>query len=209
MLKSVITNEKRIGALEILAVDSNIMMCTILDLKGRTLSSAESEKWRFSRIPKIEVGERALLSHLVLEGFPREMGKLRFKITFTDVLKLVTMRIGTRIAVFALPKTIDAEPICEDVLRRFGMGTTLSDEFKPEASHELRSECQNCGRRVDEDSDPKASAYLIDVQEDINGELRTIQKNIPIIICTKCKKQFGKPTYLFRGKVKFEDWNAQ
>ncbi|HZW57389.1 MAG TPA: hypothetical protein VFF30_13960 [Nitrososphaerales archaeon] len=201
--------DRKIEADEILSFDSNILMCAMLDLKGNITSSAESPKWKFRMLPANNLGERALVSHLMFEGLPQELGKMRFKIAFTDTYKIASMRLGKCVAVFVLSQEINAEPICLDILRNYGLSGAVLENETLEVSGKRVLECQNCGRNVDSDSDPAAESYLIDVQERVEGDLQVIKHNIPITICSKCKRKFGKPRYLFRGKVEFEEWNVQ
>ena len=196
--------DRKIRADDILSFDSSIMMCTILDMKGKVSSYAETAKWKSLMLPPGDLSGRALLSHLIFEGLRHELGKMRFKIAFTDTYNVVSMRLGKHIAVFILPCEINAMPVCLDILRSYAVSGTVPEQDAPEVSGKKSLECQNCGRLVGSDYDPAAEGYLIDVQERVDGALKVVQRNIPITICSHCKRKFGKPRYLFRGQVRFE-----
>ena len=186
-------------ASDFLELDRNILRCAVFDGRGQILSSSESKFGLESSLSRMSEGD-AVAGNFILEDLPREFGKVKFKILVTDTYRIVLMRISDRLVMFALPSTVHAEPICQEAQRRYE--SQVNDMSGYGVVTEPR--CESCGKLVTIDSDPSADAYFVDIEEVIGGIRRTIHSNIPIRICSDCKRKFGRPKYIFHGKVEFE-----
>ncbi|HKW03737.1 MAG TPA: hypothetical protein VJN71_00435 [Nitrososphaerales archaeon] len=108
-------------ALEILALNSEILRCAVLDDAGRILSYADSEKGRAENLPKdypVTVGALAIQG--LSESLPKEMGGVQFTVLVTDKYRLVTLELAGHTVMFAIPINVVPDPICEAALKKFG-----------------------------------------------------------------------------------------
>jgi hypothetical protein len=109
-------------ASEVLAINSNILRCAILDEAGRVLSYAESEEGKREHLPKdSSLMINVLVRQSLLDSLPKELGKVKFNVVVTDKYRLIGQVIGQDTIMFALPLNVMPDEICEKVIKKFAL----------------------------------------------------------------------------------------
>ncbi len=108
-------------AADILELSPEILRCAVLDDAGRIMSYAESEKGKEAKLPaNFSVTIKALAIQGLSQALPKELGSIRFTILVSDRYRLVTMPLSGQTIMFALPRQVIPDSICEVAIKKFG-----------------------------------------------------------------------------------------
>jgi hypothetical protein len=109
-------------ASDILEISSEILRCAVIDDAGRILSYGESDQGREAKLPaNFSVTIKALAIQSLSQALPKDLGNVRFTVLVTDRYRLVTMPLSGRTIMFAVPRDVMPDAICDAATKKYGM----------------------------------------------------------------------------------------
>jgi hypothetical protein len=108
-------------ATDVLELDTEILRCAVLDDAGRITSYAESERGKVAKLPaNFSLNVKALVIQSLSQAFPKELGEVKYTTIVTDAYRLVTTQLAGQVVMFALPREVNPDTICDAAIKRFG-----------------------------------------------------------------------------------------